>query len=150
MNNAEREEHNAKALDHPKPGDFWFERMTCPYFFVVDVKGEEVTVLSCMGGPSSFNRKNEVNARIENDDYTWSFDYGKTMVVDKEWMTKAVTYNNIPGFVADVTRMENSKCNQTLWAEWREFRSNQLRKEVEAKQAEWEEFTGWQALKDLV
>ena len=43
---------NHKALLNPQPGDYWHE-MFCPYFIVVKVKGDDITVLSCLGGPTA-------------------------------------------------------------------------------------------------
>lgn len=137
--------NNQKALDDPQVGDYWNE-MFCPYFIVVEVlKNDKFRVLSCMGGPNSYNRKSEPNARKDNDDNTWSFDYSKDMVVDREWMHKAVKYSSIDGFVADVWNTEKT---QKIATEWRNYHANKLRKEWEAKKAEWEQFTGWKYLQE--
>jgi len=120
-------ELNQEALDNPQVGDYWHERFS-PYFLVVAVKGEKITVLSCVGGPNSFNRKHELNARINNllaD--SWSFDYSKHMVVDKEWIKKMVTYSSIPGFVADVVR--GTKMIDIV-EEWRQFHRERLQQEL--------------------
>ena len=138
---------NYQALMNPQPGDYWQE-MFCPYFIVVDVKGNDITELSCMGGPNSFTRKNEVNARISIDTDHWGFDYGKSMVVDRVWMEKAVRYDTIDGFVADVGRSEKTLA---IVNEWRDHKQKEIRKKIEDMQNEWEEFTGWKYLKeDLV
>ncbi len=133
---------NCQALLAPKPGDYWNE-MFCPYFIVVDVRGDDITVLSCMGGPKSYNRKDEPNAYVDRGD-GWSFDYSKSMVVDRAWMERAVRYDTIDGFVADVTRSEKT---EAIVTEWRDWRQKQIRQQISALESEWEEFTGWQDLK---
>lgn len=135
---------NQAALDNPQPGDYWHE-MFCPYFIVVNVKDNKYTILSCLGGPNSYTRKDEPNARINNNDGTWSFDYSKSMIVDRAWIEKTVKYEHIDGFVADVV---NSNKTQTVVKEWRAFQADVLRKEWEAARAKWEEFTGWKYLKE--
>ena len=142
----ERDLQNQKALDNPRPGDYWNE-MFCPYFVVVDVKGEEFTVLSCMGGPDSYNRKDEPNAKIEIDKGHWGFDYAKSMTVDREWIRKAVKYGSIDGFVADVV---NSEKTQQIVTEWRRHKQQAMKAEIQRLQSEWEEFTGWKYLKEEV
>lgn len=114
------------ALDNPQPGDYWHERFS-PYFMVVQVNGDDITVLSCMGGPKSYSRKHELNAKIENDDGTWSFDYSKSMIVNREWMAKAVKYGIIEGFVADVSRSDKHK---PVVKEYLEYRAKILLKEL--------------------
>ena len=142
---SQQDRNNQQALDNPQVGDYWNE-MFCPYFVVVEVvKNDQYRVLSCLGGPSSFHRKDELNARVDNGDGTWSFDYSKDMIVDREWMAKAVKYGSIDGFVADVWNTEKS---QTIAKEWRIHRANELRKAWEEKRSEWEAFTGWSALKE--
>lgn len=125
---------NASAITNPQPGDYWHE-MYCPYFLVVRVQGEQYTVLSCLGGPNSHNRKHEVNARIDLED-GWTWDLTKSMVVDREWITKAVKYSTIDGFVADVVRSSRSA---RMAEAWRISEVNRLR-------AEWESLSGWSAL----
>lgn len=146
FDNKEQELKNHRALSNPKPGDYWNE-MFCPYFVVVDVKGEDITVLSCMGGPNSYNRKNEPNAKIEVDKGHWAFDYSKSMVVDRAWIEKAVKYGSIDGFVADVWNTEKT---QSIVTEWRHYRQLEIKKQIQALQSEWEEFTGWKYLKEEV
>jgi len=41
---------------------------------------------------------------METNDNRWYFDVTKFSVVDKAWIQDKVTYDSIPGFVADVTR----------------------------------------------
>lgn len=135
---------NEHALVNPQPGDYWNE-MFCPYFVVVDVKGDEITVLSCLGGSTSFNRKHEPNARISIDTGHWGFDYSKSMVVDRAWIEKAVKYDSIDGFVADVVRSEKTK---KIVEEWRDFTQKQIRAKINSLEAEWEEFTGWKYIKE--
>lgn len=137
---------NYRALDNPQPGDYWNE-MFCPYFVVVDVKGKNITVLSCLGGPNSYNRKDEPNAKVEVDSGHWAFDYSKSMVVDREWMEKAVKYGTIDGFVADVSRSEKTI---HIAEEWRKHTANQIKQQIKNLQDEWEKFTGWKYMKEEV
>jgi agmatine/peptidylarginine deiminase len=124
-------ELNILAFQDPQPGDFWLERCYCPYFIIVsaDQKNDSYTVLSCMGGPNSFNRKEELYAKKENNDGTWEFDYSKHMVVNFAWIKKAVKYDSIDGFVADVTRSER---NNTIVKEWTEYQTDKLLRELKA------------------
>lgn len=134
---------NQNSLGCPRVGDYWNE-MFCPYFLVVDVKGDDITVLSCLGGPNSFNRKHELNAKVEVKD-GWTFDLGKSMVVDRAWMTHAVKYDSIEGFVADVS---NSEKTVAIAMEWRDYKQKEILKEIAALEKKWSEFTGWQFLKE--
>ena len=122
---------NTEAYRNPQPGDFWLERMFCPYFIIVsaDQKTDNYTVLSCMGGPDSYGRKEELYAKVDNKDGTWEFDYSKAMVVNFAWIKSAVRYTRIDGFVADVTRNER---NNTIVREWTEFQTDKLLKELKA------------------
>jgi hypothetical protein len=135
---------NQQALLDPKPGDYWQE-MFCPYFIVVQVKGPEITVLSCLGGPNSFTRKHEPCAKIDVDGSHWAFDYGKEMTVDRAWIERAVRYESIDGFVADVSNTEKT---QRIVQEWRNFKQQDLRRQIQELEARWEEFTGWKYLKE--
>jgi len=137
---------NHYAMDNPRPGDYWSE-MFCPYFVVVEVKGSEVRVCSCMGGPNSHNRKDEPNARISVDQDHWGFDYSKSMVVDREWIAEAVGYGSIDGFVADVSRSEKT---ERIAQEWRNWVQKDLRQQIAELESKWEEFTGWKYLKEDV
>lgn len=139
-----QDQKNQQALDNPQPGDYWNE-MFCPYFVVVDVKGKDITVLSCMGGPDSYNRKDELNARKEVDSGYWTFDYSKSMVVDRAWMEKAVKYGTIDGFVADVVQSEKT---ERIAQEWRNWKQKEMRRQIKELEAEWEKFTGWKYLKE--
>ena len=134
--------YNQEAIDQPKVGDFWLERVYCPYFLVVAVKGEDITILNCIA------RDGEPNARVQNKDGTWQFDYSKSMVVTKEWLQSKVSYNSIPGFCADVRRMDSDNLCSTLVNEWRDYQAQSMRKKIEVLEAEFEEFTGWKYLKD--
>jgi hypothetical protein len=100
-----------------------------------------------MGGPHHYLRKNELNARIEIDKDHWAFDYSKSMLVDREWMQRAVTYGSIDGFVADVVRTEKT---QRIVEEWRKYRANLIKQQITQLEQEWEEFTGWKYLKEEV
>lgn len=132
---------NQESLKNPRIGDYWQE-MFCPYFLVVDVKGDDITVLSCLGG--NYTRKHELNAKIETKD-GWTFDLSKSMVVNREWMTKAVKYESIEGFVADVG---NSEKTVKIAMEWRDYKQKQIRNKITELEKQWEEFTGWTYLKD--
>lgn len=136
---------NYESLNNPRIGDYWNE-MFCPYFLVVDVKDDEITVLSCMGGPNSFNRKDEPNAKIEVKD-GWTFDMSKSMVVNRDWMAKAVKYGTIDGFVADVS---NSEKTVAIAMEWRNHKQKEIRNQIQELEKQWNEFTGWKYLKDGV
>ena len=132
---------NQESLKNPRIGDYWQE-MFCPYFLVVDVKGDDITVLSCLGG--TYTRKHELNAKIDTKD-GWTFDLSKSMVVNREWMTKAVKYESIEGFVADVG---NSEKTVKIAMEWRDYKQKQIRNKITELEKQWEEFTGWTYLKD--
>jgi len=128
MKTTEIENLNEQALADPQPGDYWQE-MFCPYFVVVQVNGSEITVLSCLGGPNSYDRKHEPNARIDNKDNTWSFDYSKSMAVDRAWIRNTVTYGTIDGFVADVVRSDKTRA---IADEWVKYRATRLLAEFKA------------------
>ena len=134
--------NNQQALDNPRPGDYWHERFS-PYFVVVNREGDQFRVLSCMGGPHHYLRKDELNARIEIDRDHWGFDYSKSMLVDREWIRRAVTYGSIDGFVADVVRSEKTALIVT---EWRDWYQRDMRKKIEQMEQQWADFTGWSAL----
>ena len=136
---------NQQSLENPRIGDYWHE-MFCPYFLVVDVRGNDITVLSCLGGPDSFNRKHELNAKIDLKD-GWTFDLSKSMVVNREWMSRTVKYESIEGFVADVG---NSEKTVSIAMEWRDYKQKQIRNQIIELEKQWNEFTGWGTLKDGV
>ena len=131
---------NQESLDNPRIGDYWQE-MFCPYFLVVDVKNDDITVLSCLGG--IYTRKHEPNARIDVNG-GWTFDLSKSMVVNREWMSRAVKYESIEGFVADVG---NSEKTVKIAMEWRDYKQKQIRNKITELEKQWEEFTGWSLLK---
>lgn len=135
---------NQQALNCPRPGDYWQE-MFCPYFVVVDVKGQDFTVLSCLGGPNSFTRKHEPCAKIEVDGAHWAFDYGKEMTVDRGWIERAVRYESIDGFAADVSNTEKTR---RIVQEWREYKRQTMLREILRLEEEYEKFTGWKYLKE--
>ena len=135
---------NQKALAFPQIGDYWHE-MFCPYFVIVNKEGDKFRVLSCLGGPKSFTRKDELNAQIEVDNGHWGFDYSKSMLVDHEWIRKTVTYESIDGFVADVVQSEKTA---RIAQEWREHKRLTMLKEIERLEEEYEKFTGWKYLKE--
>jgi len=134
---------NQVGLDDPKIGDYWQE-MFCPYFLVVGVKGDNITVLSCLGGPNSFTRKDEPCAKIELKD-GWTFDLSKSMVVNRAWMERAVKYESSEGFVADVG---NSEKTVKIAMEWRDYKQKQIRNKITELEKEWNDFTGWALIKD--
>ncbi len=107
-------EANRRGVDDPQVGDYWHE-MFCPYFLVVDVNGDRYTVLCALPNDDVAQM-----ARIMGKD-TWQFDYSKHSVVTKEWIKKKVSYNSIPGFVADLV---NSDKMQAVVKEWREANPN--------------------------
>lgn len=144
FDNKERELKNLDALMNPQPGDYWHE-MFVPYFIVVNIEGEQYRVLSCMGGPKSFNRKDELNAQIEVDNGHWAFDYSKSMLVNHSWIEKAVTYGTADGFVADVVQSEKTA---RIVQEWRNWKQKELRSQIRELEEEWEKFTGWKYLKE--
>jgi hypothetical protein len=142
-NYQQQKEDNARAMADPRPGDYWHETF-CPYFIVVDRRGPDITVLSCLGGPKSRNRKNEPNAWVEVDSEHWSWDLSQSMTVDLDWIRRAVCYESIDGFVADVV---NSERQQAVVSEWRDHYQRHLLQQIDRLQTQWEQFTGWQALK---
>lgn len=135
---------NQKSLAFPQIGDYWHE-MFCPYFVIVNKEGDQFRVLSCLGGPKSFTRKDELNARIEVDNGHWGFDYAKSMLVDHDWIRRTVTYESIDGFVADVVNTEKT---QHIAEEWRKHTAQEMRRELQDLQNRYEEFTGWKYLKE--
>ena len=140
----EQDLRNQKALAFPQIGDYWHE-MFCPYFVIVNKEGDKYRVLSCLGGPKSFTRKDELNARIEVDSGHWGFDYSKSMLVDHEWIRRTVTYESIDGFVADVVQSEKTA---RIVQEWREHKRLTMLEEIERLEEEYEKFTGWKYLKE--
>lgn len=140
----EQDLRNQKALAFPQIGDYWHE-MFCPYFVIVNKEGDKFRVLSCLGGPKSFTRKDELNAQIEVDNGHWGFDYSKSMLVDHEWIRRTVTYESIDGFVADVVQSEKT---DRIAQEWRNWKQTEMRKQIQALESEWEQFTGWKYLKE--
>jgi hypothetical protein len=111
---------NYIASQHPKAGDYWHERFS-PYFLVVsaDAETNQYTVLSCIG---------EDTARRDNGDGTWSFDYSRYRIVNRDWIRKTVTYSFGDEFVADVIR--SSEKTKQVVREWKEFRTQQLLNEL--------------------
>jgi hypothetical protein len=105
---------NADALENPRAGDYWNE-MFCPYFLVVAVYGDNIQVLDALPGDNC--------AKVENSNDTWGFDYSKSIIVDRAWMKKRVTYSHIDGFVANVYR--DGKNHLAAVEEWKEFTSKQ-------------------------
>ena len=144
FDHTEQDRLNQEAFDNPQPGDYWHE-MFCPYFVIVDRKADKFTVLSCLGGPSSWNRKDELNARRDLGVGTWCFDYAKSMQVDMAWIENAVKYKNQSGFVADVIRSEKTQAVVTAWRDWVQ---QDMRRRIDALESEWREFTGWKALEE--
>lgn len=119
-NRKEQEQLNESAATDPRPGDYWHE-MFCPYFMVMQAKGDEITILNCLPHRG-------VSARKAVDAGSWTFDVSKSMVVNREWINQLVRYERIDGFVADVSR--GSERNQAVVDEWIRYRSGQLIKEL--------------------
>jgi len=105
---------NQEALDNPQVGDYWSERVFCPYFLVVKVDGDKITILN------GFDR-------IIHK-YTWEFDYSKHQVVDRQWMIDKVTYKSNTGFVAEVIRKEKFL---SIVEEWKQFHRDRISKELD-------------------
>ena len=142
----DQEQANEQALANPQVGDYWHE-MFCPYFIIVNVEGDQYRVLSCMGGPNSVTRKHEIYAKKDLGAEGWCFDYSKSMLVDRAWIEKAVKYDSIDGFVADVVQ---SAKTETIVQEWRTWKQKELRKQIQSLESEWETFTGWRYLKEEI
>jgi len=143
MNHTDQYNRNQQALNNPAIGDYWHE-MFCPYFVVVDVTNDDITVLSCLGGPNSYLRKNEINAKIEIDRDHWGFDYSKSMVVNRDWIKRTVKYDSIDGFVADVSNTEKTRA---ISREWRGHRQQQIRDQIKQLNKELEEVIAWDLMK---
>jgi hypothetical protein len=118
-------DENQYALDNPKPGDMWVERIFTVYFIVVSVKDDKITVLSCL--PEQPYRIGEQCAKVDNKDGTYSFDYSKHMVVNKAWMERTVKYNSSSGFCAEASFGPNTLA---IANEWKEFHINRLQQEI--------------------
>ncbi|NCZ96525.1 hypothetical protein EBZ02_05100 [bacterium] len=69
------------------------------------------------------------------------------MTVDRGWIERAVRYESIDGFVADVSNTEKT---QRIVEEWRKYRANLIKQQITQLEQEWEEFTGWKYLKEEV
>ena len=65
------------------------------------------------------------------------------MLVDHEWIRRAVTYGSIDGFVADVVRSEKTALIVT---EWRDWYQRDMRRKIDELEQQWADFTGWSAL----
>jgi hypothetical protein len=89
MSFANREDRNAvneKHCANPEPGDYWNEMM-CPYFVVLSRIGNHVIV---------YQKRKDAGP----NHWTWDTDNPEMMSLDQ--LRKKVTYDSIPGFVADV------------------------------------------------
>ena len=95
-------EYNECCLENPRPGDVWKELVASAYFWVVERKSlDEIVILKAFGADS---------AKINNEDGTYSLDYSKGIVVDREWMRNKVTYSSDrKSFVADCYNTERSR-----------------------------------------
>ena len=103
-----------EAANYPQIGDTWWE-MGIMYFIIVDFNPENelYTILSC------FTDDGVLNAKVDNKDDTWSFDYSRHSTVTKGWISKTVHYTYLPSqFVANVRRSES---NMKVVKEWRDF-----------------------------
>ena len=105
---------NQEALDNPQVGDYWSERVFCPYFLVLKVEGDKITIL------------NGSNRIVHKD--TWEFDYAKHQVVDRQWMKDKVTYKSSIGFVAEVIRKDKFLA---IVDEWKQFHRDRISKALE-------------------
>ena len=121
-NHRAQQSTNREAVADPKPGDYWHE-MFCPYFLVVAVADQKITVLNCLASRG-------VSARIPVDADHWTFDYNKSIVVDRHWIDNLVKYESSNDYVADVVR-DNEKY-QTIVDEWVAHRAAQLMQEFQA------------------
>ena len=72
----DRELTTLEAFNNPQVGDYWSEHF-CPYFVIVKIDGNDFYVLSAMGGAKSYNRKHELNARVDEGGEYWRLDYPK-------------------------------------------------------------------------
>lgn len=115
----EQQVANQAAMSNPRPGDYWHERF-CPYFLVVQVKGDKITVLNCVPNYGT-------SARQDVDRDYWEFDYSKAIEVDRIWIENLVQYNTISGFVADVVR--NGDKHLSIVNEYIEYRAKKLLQE---------------------
>lgn len=109
----------AEAYADPQVGDYWSEHF-CPYFLIVKIDGDDIYVLSAIGGKgfNHNNRQYEFNAKIEVGESKWTFDSSKVMIVDKDWITKTVKYSSIDDFVAECTRYGASHGFVTDWEKY--------------------------------
>lgn len=98
MDAYKQKQMNKQAWAEPQVGDYWHEKF-CPYFLIVDIQGDIYTVLCANDDPVA------QNAKI-SDNVSWSFDYSKHSVVNKDWIRKTVKYDSNNGFVADVVHSE--------------------------------------------
>ena len=103
-----------EALESPQVGDYWAERVYCPYFLIVKIDGEKITILDGLD-------------RIVGLD-SWEFDYSMHKVVDLNWMKSKVLYKRIPGFVAEVRRGDKFL---KIVEEWKQFQRARIMKSLE-------------------
>lgn len=113
-------DQNYEAMLNPAPGDYWHE-MFCPYFLVVQVQDNRITVLNCLPGLGPSARKN-----VDNEH--WAFDVSTYMEVDRAWIARQVQYVSSSGFVADVVRGKEKQ--MTVVNAWIQERGQQLIKEL--------------------
>jgi len=108
-----------QAFADPQVGDYWSEHF-CPYFVIVKIDGDDIYVLSAIGGKghNHNNRQYEINAKKEYDDGKWTFDCSKAMIVDKAWIARTVKYTSIDGFVAECTRLGSAHSFVESWLEF--------------------------------
>lgn len=116
-----QKKQNQEAMLDPQPGDYWHE-MLCPYFMVVQVRGDRITILNCLEsqGPSSVKTV---------DAGHWTFDVCTFMVVNREWISQRVQYGSTPGFVADVVRGREK--HMAFVDEWIQQRGKKLVQELQ-------------------
>ena len=102
------------AANYPQIGDTWWEMGMMKYIIVaINFANGVYTILSC------FPDDGVLNAKVDNKDGTWSFDYSKHSIVTKEWISKTVHYTDLQSqFVANVRRSDS---NMRIVKEWRDF-----------------------------
>jgi hypothetical protein len=122
---------NRKALNDPKPGDYWQERL-CPYLLIVDVSDLEITVLSFL--PNTGDRFGEKCAKSPcKDKGFWDVDCSQYMVVDRKWLSDAVRYGTGCYFIADVS---NTDATKNIVKEWKRFNSDNLHQQAKVSEIE--------------
>jgi hypothetical protein len=122
---------NRKALNDPKPGDYWQERLIS-YCLIVDVSDLEITVLSFL--PNTGDRFGEKCAKSPSKDKDfWGIDFSQYMVVDRKWLSDAVRYDTGWDFIADVS---NTDATKNIVKEWKRLNSDNLHQQAKVSEIE--------------